>query len=52
MAEFILDIEIEHAKNISGAFDVYIKKMLIEKLIDDLAPQTPDSKHKGDKNQK
>ena len=34
------------------SFDVYIKKMLIEKLIDDLAPQTPDSKHKGDKNQK
>lgn len=27
MAEFILDIEIEHAKNISGAFDVYIKKL-------------------------
>ncbi|MDY4836643.1 MAG: PhoH family protein, partial [Lachnospiraceae bacterium] len=26
-AEFILDIEIEHAKNISGAFDVYIKKL-------------------------
>ena len=34
------------------SFDVYIKKMLIEKLIDDLAPQTPDHKHKGDKNQK
>ena len=27
MAEFILDIEIEHAKNISCAFDVYIKKL-------------------------
>ena len=27
MAEFIFDIEIEHAKNISGAFDVYIKKL-------------------------
>ena len=27
MEEFILDIEIEHAKNISGAFDVYIKKL-------------------------
>ena len=27
MAEFILDIESEHAKNISGAFDVYIKKL-------------------------
>ena len=27
MAEFILDIEIEHAKNISGAFDAYIKKL-------------------------
>lgn len=27
MAEFIFDIEIEHAKNISGAFDAYIKKL-------------------------
>ncbi len=27
MAEYIFDIEIEHAKNISGAFDKYIKKL-------------------------
>lgn len=27
MAEYILDIEIEHAKNISGAFDKFIKKL-------------------------
>lgn len=27
MAEYIFDIEIEHAKNISGAFDAYMKKL-------------------------
>ena len=27
MAEYIFDIEIEHAKNISGAFDAYLKKL-------------------------
>ena len=34
------------------SFDVYIKKMIIENLIDDLSPQVSDSRHKGDKKQK
>ena len=34
------------------SFDVYIKKMIIESLIDDLSPQVSDSRHKGDKKQK
>ena len=50
LTEVSLNIPTDHMANVFGQFDVYIKKMLIEQMIDDLRATTDyDPKHKSKK---
>ena len=47
LTEVSLNIPTDHMANVFGQFDVYIKKMLIERMIDNLNEEKEASSHEN-----